>query len=534
MTQTSRPAGTDSTTWPNSDAGPYNADQWSQIYQTLFTGDQHATQGPLIRYLNELIGTVNVVGPPAEIRVDTGAAMVNGHWFESDATVDFTLVAPGANPRIDVVVIAVNNTAVDFAVSDGGFNLDFPDNLADYGADADIEEYSCRLCIVQGAELGVPVAPGLDANNNHWMIPLYQYQINVAGAISGQTDRRDFCEFSTEVVTAMIADEAVTYAKLVHSAGLSIIGKATVGAGDPADIIAGNNTVLAKSGGAQIAFQEVETNMIENNAVDDTKLRDSAATSVIGKAGAGVGDPADIVAGVNDRVFAQAAGTLSFQQVATGMIADEAVTLAKLQHFAGFDVIGKIGAGAGDPVSIVAGANTVLAKLGAGNVAFQLIVPALVTDRTRKFFVPALGGYNDTDVADIVHNEIQGIPFPDAKDCSGFGQFMVPEDFVSDMTVTVVIIPIGTGDVYSRNRIEYSACGEASSTHSDFIPGGGGLAAVAVTATERECIQEVTLANEAIGDLMSCLYQRDGTDILDTIGATVKLLGWIVEYIADS
>jgi len=248
--------------------------------------------------------------------------MVNGHWFESDAVVDFTVTGPAANPRIDVVVVAVNNTAVDYAVSDLGFTLDFPDNLADYGADADIEEYSCRLCIIQGAENAAPVAPGLDANNNHWMIPLYQYQIAVGGATSGETDRRDFCEFSTEVVTAMIADlavttgkiadNAVTDTKLRDSAGTSVIGKAGV-AGNPEDIVAGvNDRVLAQAGGT-LAFQQVSTAMIAANAASNTIIRDYAATSVIGRAGAGVCDPADIVAGVNDRVLAQAGGTLAFQ-----------------------------------------------------------------------------------------------------------------------------------------------------------------------------------------------------------------------------
>ncbi len=540
MTQTSRPAGTDSTTWPNSDAGPYDADQWSQIYQTLFTGDQHATQGPLIRYLNELICTVNIVGPPAEIRVDTGAGMVNGHWFESDAVVDFTLPPPTVNPRIDVVVIAVNNTAVDVAISDGGFNLDFPDNLADYGADADIEEYSCRLCILQGVENAAPAVPGLDANNNHWMIPLYQYQINVAGAISGQTDRRDFCEFSTEVVTAMIADLAVTTGKIANnavddtklrdSAGTSVIGKFNAGAGDPADIVAGaDDRVLARAA-ATLSFQQVSTAMIANNAVDGTKLRDSAATSVIGKAGAGVGDPADIVAGINERVLARTGGTLAFQQTTSGMIGNGSIGPLQLNNAAGFSVHGKATAGVGLIADIVAGADTVLAKLGAGNVAFQLIVPALVTDRTRKFFVQAAGGYDNTLSALLVQVATTGLYFAANSNCFGHGHFMVPSDFVSGMTVTAVVYPLATGNIYSRNLADYGACGEAYNAHSDSV----GLAAVAVTWAEMECIQVVPLTNEAIGDIVHLTFRRDASNALDTINAGVDFPGWIVEYTADS
>lgn len=471
MTQTSRPAATDSTTWPNSDAGPYVADQWSQVWQTLFTGDQHATQGPLIRYLNELAGVVQTPGATPVIRVATGAAMVNGHWFESDAVVDFTVTGPAVNPRIDVVVVAVNNTAVDFANSDGGFVLDFPDNLADYGTDADIEEYSCRLCIVQGVENAAPAVPGLDANNNHWMIPLYQYQIAVGGATSNETDRRDFCEFSTEVVTAMIADEAVTYAKLVHSAGLNVIGKATAGAGDPADIVAANDTVLARAGAGNVAFQQVTTAMIAVEAVDGTILRNSAAFSVMGRPGVAIGDPSDIVAG-ND---------------------------------------------------------TVLAKLGAGDVAFQLIVPALVTDRTRKFLVPAVGGYNVTDSIALIRQQAQGWTLLDNKISDALGNFFVPQDFVSGMTATAIVAPIGAANIYSENHAYYGACTEAYNTTTDSVA----VAAVGVTAVLC-CIQTITLTAEAIDDIVSLRFRRTATDALDTLNASVYFIGWIIEYTADS
>ncbi len=462
MTQTSRPAATDVTTWPNSDAGPYTADQWAELFQVLFTGDQQALQGPLIRYLNELQGSVNAPGAAPVLRVVTGAAMVNGHWFLSDANVDFTVTAPAVNPRIDVIVIAVNNTAVDFAVSDGGFTLDFPDALADYGGDADIEEYSCRLCIVQGAENAVPGVPGLDQNANHYMIPLYQYEIAVGGATSNETDRRDFCEFSTEVVTAMIAANAVT----------------------------------------------------------DTELRDSAGTSVIGKAGAGVGDPADIVAGVNDRVLSQAAGTLSFRQVSTDMIGTNAVTDTKLRNSAGFSIIGKADVGGGDPADIIAGVDTVLAKLGAGNVAFQLIVPALVTDRTRKFLVMPNSGASMS---------VKGQIMTDGGVRTAWGQFIVPNDFASGMTVTAAIHSDAIGNLYVSNTAEYGQCGEAHAAHTDTFA----LAAVGVTVV-RNCIATLTLTNEAIGDLVSLTFVRDAADPLDTTNDLAELYGWIVEYTADS
>ena len=201
MTQVSTIQADHISNFPTSDAGPYSADQWSEMFRVLFTGDQQATQGPLARYLNELAVTINVVGPPPVIRVDTGAGFTNGHWFNSDAVApsptDFTIPLPVADPRIDRVVIAENNTNLAYTVSDLGFVLDFPDDVTDYNGTNSIEPYSARLVIMQGAENAAPATPGLDQNANHYMVELYRYQISAAGAITNNVDYRDFCEFSS-------------------------------------------------------------------------------------------------------------------------------------------------------------------------------------------------------------------------------------------------------------------------------------------------------------------------------------------------
>ncbi len=274
----------------------------------------------------------------------------------------------------------------------------------------------------------------------------------------------------------------------------------------------------------------VTTGKIANNAVDGTKLRDSAATSVIGKAGAGVGDPADIVAGVNDRVLAQAGGALAFQQVTTGMVTDEAVTYAKLEHSFGWSVIGKTTTGAGDPADIVAGNDMVLAKLGVGNVIFQKIVPAMVTNRLRRFFVQVAGGRDSTAAGDLIHANVQGLTFLDSNNSYGYGQFIIPSDYISGMTIEAVVNPQANGNIYSKNLADYGQCGEAYATHSNSI----GLAAVAVTQLERECIQSIALTNAAIWDIVSLTFQRDASNASDTINNTVYFSGWIIEYTADS
>lgn len=74
----------------------------------------------------------------------------------------------------------------------------------------------------------------------------------------------------------------------------------------------------------------VGTSDLAAGAADNTIIRDSAGFSVIGKSTTGTGDPADIVA-ADETVFGRTgAGNLVFAQVATGQIANSAVTSLKL------------------------------------------------------------------------------------------------------------------------------------------------------------------------------------------------------------
>lgn len=88
---------------------------------------------------------------------------------------------------------------------------------------------------------------------------------------------------------------------------------------------------------------------LDDNSITDGKLRDSAATSVIGRAATSAGDPGDIVAGTNS-VLGRVAGVLGFSQLATGQVADAAVTYAKIQDVsAASRLLGRgSAAGAGD------------------------------------------------------------------------------------------------------------------------------------------------------------------------------------------
>jgi len=70
--------------------------------------------------------------------------------------------------------------------------------------------------------------------------------------------------------------------------------------------------------------------VISDGSITNAKLRDSAALSVIGRAVNSTGVPGDIVAGTDDFVLRRSGTTLGFGQVATGGIANDAITTGKI------------------------------------------------------------------------------------------------------------------------------------------------------------------------------------------------------------
>ena len=215
---------------------------------------------------------------------------------------------------------------------------------------------------------------------------------------------------------------------------------------------------------------QIPTGGIVLNAVDNTIIRNSAGTSVIGKFNAGAGDPADIVAGVNDRVLAQAAGTL----------------------------------------------------------AFQPITPAMVTDRTRTFLVQ---GHTETPT---VNNSILGWEVVDATQTTVIGHFRVPADFVSGMTVAPVVCSNNNGNLWARSHIYYEANGEDFGTHEDDTGWGAVAVTAGVAGDKTQEIQSQALSAEAIGDYVHCWWSRAGADVNDTVNAGITMFGWLVSYTADS
>lgn len=186
MTQTSLPQAGSSV----GDSGPYTADDWAKFYEIVFTGDQAATQGALLNYLNEL--EVTAVGNT--ISIDTGAGFCYGHWLLNDTSVDITANAcAGVETRWDRVVLVQNETAVAYNT-----NLLLPAAYA-----AGVPRNSCRIAILRGVCGSPGVLPTLLTGPNYYMVEIARYQVT-GGSTGTITDHRDFCNFSTEVGTDQI------------------------------------------------------------------------------------------------------------------------------------------------------------------------------------------------------------------------------------------------------------------------------------------------------------------------------------------
>lgn len=72
--------------------------------------------------------------------------------------------------------------------------------------------------------------------------------------------------------------------------------------------------------------------VMSDNVVTNSVIRDSAGLSVIGRAQNTSGDPADIVASQDHQVLRRSGNTLSFGQIGSGSILDGAITSAKIAN----------------------------------------------------------------------------------------------------------------------------------------------------------------------------------------------------------
>ena len=128
------------------------------------------------------------------------------------------------------------------------------------------------------------------------------------------------------VDTAEIADNAVTLAKMAGLARGKII--AGDSSGDPAALAVGSANTVLQSDGTDITYNTVATAMIADNAVSLAKMAGLARGKII--AGDSSGDPAALALGSANTVLQSDGTDLSYGTITAGMIASNAVETAKI------------------------------------------------------------------------------------------------------------------------------------------------------------------------------------------------------------
>lgn len=142
------------------DSGPYSDDQWTEAWLTL-VAPTIATEGVFLDQLSDL----NLSGLPASpVNIESGRAMVDGSWYESTASVAVTIPTPGANPRVDRIVLRK-----DWALQ------------------------TIRITRIAGAEAASPTPPAItQVDGTTWDLPLWQVHITVGAVITVFADDREF------------------------------------------------------------------------------------------------------------------------------------------------------------------------------------------------------------------------------------------------------------------------------------------------------------------------------------------------------
>lgn len=136
---------------------PYDNDEFSDVQRKLLQ-ENRTSQGVIEDYNNAL-----AISNPAgnDIRVATGAALVDGKFYENDANNDTAIATPSVSTRIDRVVLRKSWAAQEV-----------------------------RIAILPGVEGGgVPTLTQIDGVT--WEIPLAQISITTAPAITITDERVD-------------------------------------------------------------------------------------------------------------------------------------------------------------------------------------------------------------------------------------------------------------------------------------------------------------------------------------------------------
>lgn len=457
------------------------AAQLNEALSREFLAVYFGVQNPAVEGVSKGVGgELAVSGVATPLAVASGSAICYGLYINDAAVNTPAISTPAVGTTGGRVVLQTNWAGT------GGGSL----------------EARTRVAVIKSAD-GVAAIPALtQVFGTTWEISLATFQITTGGAIT-VTDDRTFRKSTMVVASGGLDVNIVGDTILRDSAGVSVIGRSANSVGDPADIVAGaDDRLLARTGGV-VGFVQATIGMIPDALITLAKLANLAGVSLLGRAANSSGVMAAITAAANDRVLARTGDALSFVQLTAGMV----------------------------PNSLIANAMLAADSVTTAKIADSQVTAAKIANRTRTVFIPVSGAYNGTDGVGLQVFQL-GPSFPDNKDCEAYGQWQVPQDYVSGLTIDCVVLHqiAGPRNVYA-GAFHYSGkLTEDQDANSDSFA----VAAISVTGNTLTAIARVTPAAPEIGDIFQLKGFRTGSNVLDTVGNVVSFLGWIATYTADS
>lgn len=172
------------------------------------------------------------------------------------------------------------------------------------------------------------------------------------------------------------------------------------------------------------------------------------------------------------------------------------------------------------------------------------VTAAKIANRTRTFFVPALGGYGATDGMLVnggvaTGHTVPGVLVDDAGDTYVGGSFACPADWAvgTDMTITLIIRTFGGALADGAVLTNYVGACRADGFAWDSMSWSSGPTQVTSASADR-CLYElpVTVPQNALltaNSIFSMLFTRSGNDG-DDGSHNIGFMGWLVSYTADS
>lgn len=182
---------------------------------------------------------------------------------------------------------------------------------------------------------------------------------------------------------------------------------------------------------------------------------------------------------------------------------------------------------------------TLQAVGGVLGVAPEGITPVQIANRTRAFAVYPFYFFDSTDgfkspsgFAGPGAYAHAGWEMTNGRTSTAVGGFAVPQDFVSDLTITPFFWTQTPGDLYFRNVASAYADGEALNANEAtniqaFTVGGGSI-------NRRVDLTSLSVPAADVGDIVRVVFYRLAADPLDTIEDSPPFLGWRITYTADS